>query len=131
MNFYEQQLRNIFGNEFENTKYIGRACYFSFPDGNKVKAEFVTGGVANQYEALKLTAINRNEGSVDQLTLRFRDYFTRSSRQGNIPHIWDDYGKVQWYGTPLGSELAALSDAACDYVHMYEPTQNCYMEYNM
>jgi len=131
MNFFEQQLRNIFGNEFEDTKYIGHACYISFPDGNKVKAQFVTGSVSNQYEALKLTTINRNEGTVDQLMLRFRDYFNRSSQNGNIPHIWDDYGKVQWYGTPLGSELASLSDAACEYIHMFEPTQDNTMKYNM
>lgn len=131
MNFFEQQLRNIFGNEFDNTKYIGRACYISFSDGNKVKAEFVTSGRIDHYEALELTAINRNEGTVDQLTLRFRDYFTRSFLPGNTPHIWDNSGKVQWYGTLQGAEFASLSDAACDFVHMYEPAQNEDMDFSM
>ena len=53
MNFYEQQLRNIFGND-DNIKYIGRACYIGLDSETKVKASFVTGIVANQYNALRM-----------------------------------------------------------------------------
>ena len=111
MNFYEQQLRNIFGND-DNIKYIG------LDSETKVKATFVTGIVANQYNALRMEVLNRKDGCIDRLTLRFEDYFTRSAKQGNLPHIWDDKGNVMWYGTPLGSEFAApkpqknMSDAS-------------------
>lgn len=121
MNFYEQQLRNIFGND-DNIKYIGRACYIGLDSETKVKASFVTGIVANQYNALRMEVLNRKDGCIDRLTLRFEDYFTRSAKQENLPHIWDDKGNVMWYGTPLGSELAALTEAAEEYVGCFAPS---------
>ena len=63
----------------------------------------VTGSVANQYNALQLTILNRSEGQVDTLRLRFSDLLgTKATsnpnfRNGVDPHIWDDYGKAVSY----------------------------------
>lgn len=132
MNFFEQQLRNIFG-ESDNIKYIGRSCYIGLDNDTKIKASFVTGIAAKQYNALRLEVLNRKDGCVDRMTLRFEDYFTRSAKQGNLPHLWENDGKTMWYGTPFGSELAALSEAANEYVECFTPTeqtQNEEMEIN-
>ena len=81
-------------------------------DMNRAKIQFVTGIVANQYNALQLTILNRSEGQVDTLRLRFSDLLgTKATsnpnfRNGVDPHIWDDYGKVDWYVyTPPGRTM--------------------------
>lgn len=40
---------------------------------NRAKIQFVTGIVSNQYNALQMTILNRSEGQVDTLRLRFSD----------------------------------------------------------
>ena len=79
--------------------YVGRACYVRLSDMNRAKIQFVTGIVSNQYNALQMTILNRSEGQVDTLRLRFSDLLgtkmtsNPNFRNGVEPHIWDDYGK--------------------------------------
>ena len=58
MNFFQQQLKWILGNqpEFQDAKYVGRACFVPLVDGTRIKAELITCGTHEKYEALKLTA---------------------------------------------------------------------------
>lgn len=128
MNFFQEQLKYLLGGrpEFENAKYVGRACYVLFPDGTKVKAEFVTRGTHEKYEALKLTTMNVAEGAVDSTVLDFEDYFgtVKGSTAGTFtPHIWIYNGKAEWYGSPTYSDKEALADAACEYVGLFSPEQ--------
>ena len=51
MNFFESQLRRLFG-DTEDARFIGRCCFIPADDGNLVKAEFVTQGVHEEYVAL-------------------------------------------------------------------------------
>ena len=62
MTFYEQELRKIVGERYPDATYVGRACYVRLSDMNRAKIQFVTGSVANQYNALQLTILNRSEG---------------------------------------------------------------------
>ena len=100
MTFYEQELRKIVGERYPDATYVGRACYVRLSDMNRAKIQFVTGIVSNQYNALQLTILNRSEGQVDTLRLRFSDLLgtkvtsNPNFRNGVDPHIWDDYGKV-------------------------------------
>lgn len=95
MNFFESQLRRLFG-DTEDARFIGRCCFIPADDGNLVKAEFVTQGVHEEYVALQMSVINRADGVIDKTLLRFGDYFSRNSR-GQTPHIWCDSGKHEWY----------------------------------
>lgn len=52
MTFYEQELRKIVGERYPDATYVGRACYVRLSDMNRAKIQFVTGIVANQYNAL-------------------------------------------------------------------------------
>ena len=65
MTFYEQELRKIIGEQYPDATYVGRVCYVRLSDMNRAKIQFVTGSVANQYNALQLTILNRSEGQVD------------------------------------------------------------------
>ena len=77
MTFYEQELRKIVGERYPDATYVGRTCYVRLSDMNRAKIQFVTGIVANQYHALQLTILNRNEGQVDVLRLQLTDLLGR------------------------------------------------------
>ena len=127
MTFYEQELRKIIGERYPDAAYVGRACYVRLSDMNRAKIQFVTGIVSNQYNALHMTILNRSEGQVDTLRLRFSDLFGKKMvnnpnfRDGVIPHIWDDYGKVSWYVYhPTRQDYEILSHAVSDYLEVFQ-----------
>ena len=95
----------ILGNqpEFQDAKYVGRACFVPLVDGTRIKAELITRGTHEKYEALKLTAMNKAEGQIDATILEFKDYFAaqKGSTAGAFtPHIWIYREKPEWYGAP-------------------------------
>ena len=127
MTFYEQELRKIIGEQYSDATYVGRVCYVRLSDMNRAKIQFVTGIVANQYNALQMTILNRSEGQVDTLRLRFSDLLgtkmtsNPNFRSGVEPHIWDDYGKVDWYVYHLTrQDYETLSNAVSDYLEVFQ-----------
>ena len=128
MNFFQGELLTFFRGrpEFRDARYVGRACYVPLPDGTKIKAEFVTGMMGNQYDALRLTAISPTEGKMDTELLRFSDYFRkvpRSNLESITPYMWVYDGKAEWYVAPSKADKAELADAACEYVNLFTPEQ--------
>lgn len=99
MNFFEQELHKIVAPKYPDATYVGRACYVRLDELNRAKIQFVTGIVANQYHALRVSILNRNEGQVDVLLLNLSDILGKKQtgnpnfRNGINPYIWDDYGK--------------------------------------
>ena len=83
--------------------------------------------VKASYEAIKLTAINKEDGQIDSTVLDFKDFFR--SRPGSTagsytPHIWTYNEKSEWYGTsPSYSEKEAIGEAASEYVRLFTPEQ--------
>ena len=127
MNFYEQELKKIVGDRYPDATYVGRACYVRLIDTNRAKIQFVTGIVANQYNALQLTILNRNEGQVDVLRLRFTDLLGKKQTNnpnfcdGVDPHIWDSSDGVH---QPTRQDYDTLGDAVSDYLDIFqEPVQ--------
>ena len=127
MTFYEQELRKIVGERYPDATYVGRACYVRLSDTNRAKIQFVTGIVSNQYNALQMTILNRSEGQVDTLRLRFSDLLgtkvtsNPNFRNGVDPHIWDDYGKVDWYVYhPPRQDYEKFSNAVSDYLEVFQ-----------
>lgn len=128
MNFFQEQLSWMLGTQpaFKNAKYIGRACFVPLADGTRIKAEFVTRGTQQKYEALKLTAINKAEGQIDTTVLDFKDFFAEQKESASgtvVPHIWIYREKAEWYGMPQYSEKEALAEAANDYIELFSPMQ--------
>ena len=103
MNFFEQELHRIVAPKYPDATYVGRACYVRLNELNRAKIQFVTGIVANQYHALRISILNRNEGQVDALLLNLSDILGKKQtnnpnfKNGITPYIWDDYGKADWY----------------------------------
>lgn len=133
MNQFEQELRKLFVHDalFEDTKFIGRMCYGKIGDNIRVRAELTTLGHADHYEALKITMLNRTEGVIDTVNIRFSDLYGKKQvcnpnfREGVNPHLWYDNGRLEWYVyKPTPADFEQLSEAVDSYLEMFrEPTQ--------
>jgi len=126
MNFFEGELRQMFGNaeNISDAKFIGRTMLGKLDDDLLVKAQFVSTHVAKQYDAIQVSILNRTDGVVDKETMVFGDIIgtkmTRCSDKVN-PYMWEEsVGKAFWY-TPLSiTEKAQISDTVLDYVEMFQ-----------
>ena len=69
MTRYEQELRKLFDGSdlMDCPQYSGRVCVGELGKDLRVRAEFFSAHVADQYDAIRLTVLNRKEGVVDSL----------------------------------------------------------------
>lgn len=128
-NFFEQELRRLFGDGeiIQDPKFVGRACLGDLDGDLRVRAEFITTGYADHYETLRLMVLKRTEGEVDRLVLRMKDVIGVKQVPGNpnfpkgvSPYIWDDCGKAEWYAfRPTAADYQALRRAAGDYLDVF------------
>lgn len=83
--------------------FAGRTCYCDLGNDVRAKLQFVTTGHSGHYSALKATVLNRTEGEVDTLLLRFGDTWGNKQvsnpnfKDGIKPYIWEDGGDTDWY----------------------------------
>lgn len=129
MNFFEQELRKLFGDGsiIESPQFVGRACLGTLGGDLRVRAQFVTGIIANQYNALKIVVLNRTDGPVDTMVLKLKDLLGMKKVPGNPnfsrgvePHIWDDSGNAQWYVyRPTIADYETIRQAADDYLSVF------------
>ena len=129
MNFFEQELRKLFGDGsiIESPQFVGRACLGTLGGDLRVRAQFVTGIIANQYNALKIVVLNRTDGPVDTMVLKLKDLLGMKKVPGNPnfargvePHIWDDSGSAQWYAyRPTIADYEAIRQATDDYLNVF------------
>ena len=127
MTAFEQELRKIVSPRYPDATYVGRACYVRLSEMNRAKIQFISTHIASQYDALRLTILNRDEGAVDNLVLRFSDLLGKKHtsnpnfRDGVIPHLWDDCGKVAGYVyQPSSRDYQELSDAVGSYLEVFQ-----------
>ena len=133
MTFFEQELKKLFADDtaFMDKRFIGNACYGRLDNNIRIKIRFTTCGVADQYEALKVTLLNRNEGEIDSMMLHFHDLWgikktgNPNFGEGISPHIWGYRDKTEWYVyQPNKDDYQKLADAVRAYVETFqEPIQ--------
>lgn len=133
MNYFEQELRRLFRNDtaVADKRFVGRAFFGKLTDNLRVRVEFVTMGTSDHYEAIKATVINRNDGPVDALTLRFSDLLGKKPvsnpnfRDGISPYIWRYGDKIEWYVyKPTKADYDQISESINGYLDVYrEPLQ--------
>lgn len=141
MTFFEQELQKIFGKDMglSDIRIVGNACYGRLSGDIRMKAYFATGRVADNYEMLKITMLNRREGVIDSVSLHFSDLLGKKRvanpnfRDGICPYIWKDGRNVEWYVyQPDGSDYRKLSQAAENYLDVFrEPAQEQQMGQRM
>ena len=129
MTVYESELRKLFENSdlMDRHRFSGRVCVGELGKDLRVRAEFLSTCVANQYDAIRLTVLNRTEGVVDRTTLRFKDVWGKKPVPGNpnfrsgvLAHLWDDRGDVDWYAYhPSAADYDSLRQAIGQYLSMF------------
>ena len=124
MNFYEQQLKNMFpelDTKSGDTVFAGKAMLSVISDDLRAKVEFVTGRIAGQYEGLRLSIINKNEGVIDSQSFMFHEIIgMKGSARDRKPLVWDDNGNANLFGyVPTTSELTKIGSKVEDYIWMY------------
>ena len=129
MTFFEKEMRKLFqhGLSFQETIFAGRACYGKLDEDIRVRMEFATEGVADHYSALKVTLLNRKEGPIDSLLLRFSEVLGRKQttnpnfREGISPHIWKNGNDFAWYVyQPTAADYKTLADAVGSYTSLFQ-----------
>lgn len=141
MNFYQAELLKIAGSceHFHAPRCVGRACIGRLTEDVTVKLSFKLMGIANQYDAVQIKLINQHEGEIDTQLILLHELWgnikMRSTGDQIYPHIWDDYGKAQWYGfIPTKEQYAALSYEVNLYLSAFtepEQTESEEMGYTM
>ena len=131
--FFEQELWHLFGDgkTFDNPACAGRACLGTLGRDLRVRAQFISTHISGEYDALKLTVLNRTDGPVDTLTLKLKDLLGKKPVPGNpnfrsgvTPHIWDDYGKFEWYAyRPTAADYDTIRQAAKEYLDVFRDRQ--------
>lgn len=141
MTFFEQELQKIFGKDMglSDIRIVGNACYGRLSGDIRMKAYFDTRRVADNYEVLKITMLNRREGVIDSVSLHFSDLLGKKKvanpnfRDGICPHIWKNGGKAEWYVyKPTEADYRQFSVAAAGYLDVFrEPAQEQQMGQGM
>lgn len=83
--------------------------------------------ISGQYDALKLTVLNRINGPVDIQVLKLGDILGKKPipgnpnfREGVAPHIWDNYGKFEWYAyRPTEADYETVRQAVGRYLDVF------------
>ena len=132
-NFFEQELQKLFGDGkiIDDPAFSGRSCYGTLGKDLRVRAQFITTRVSDEYDALKLAVLNRTEGQVDAQILRLKDLLGKKPVPGNpnfpngvSPYIWNDYGKLEWYAfTPTAADYETIRQAAEQYLGVFRDRQ--------
>ena len=132
-NIFESELRKLFEDDklIETPQFVGRECVGSLGGELRVRAQIIHTCVSGNYDALKLTVLNRTEGPVDTITLDFLDIWGRKPVPNNpnfpdgvAPHIWEYNGKYEWYAyTPNASDYRKLRETAKSYLDTFRAPQ--------
>ena len=121
----EKELQQMFCNDeiMQNVKIVGNTCYGRLTDQIRVKINFNTGMVADNYDCLKVTLLNRNEGVIDNIVFKFGEIWGK--KNDIIPHLWRDGSEVDWYiYHPTKQDYKELVDAVRTYLCVFrEPME--------
>lgn len=135
MNFFENELRKIMEKSsiLTDQRYVGRVCYGRINEDVCARIEFATLGVSDHYAGMKTSIINRKDGVVDSLLLRFSDIFGKRKvsnpnfKDGIIPYIWTNAGESEWYVFKPGeADYKKLTGEIDNYLSVFQEMEmNC------
>lgn len=128
MNFFEQELRKLFESDYPNATFVGRKCYIPLGTRTRASIFFAAGEIADHYDRLHIEVIDREQGRIDRLILRFADLLGMKRLSGGRtlePHIWIYKNEVMWYtGQPTRQEYQMLREAVSDYIQLYQAPEH-------
>ena len=95
MTFFEKELHRLFDDSeciSEDAVFAGKTMIAPIGEDLRAKVQFVYTNTHAKYDALRLTIINRHEGTVDSETFKFKDII--GMKGDREPHIWEDGQRV-------------------------------------
>ena len=98
MTFFEKELHRLFDDSeciSADAVFAGKTMIAPIGEDLRAKVQFVYTNTHAKYDALRLTIINRHEGTVDSETFKFKDII--GMKGDREPHIWEDGQRVDWY----------------------------------
>ena len=131
--FFDQELWRLFGDGkiIDSPSCAGRTCFGTLGKDLRVRIQFVSTHISGEYNALKLTVLNRTDGPVDTLVLKLKDLLGKKPVPGNpnfrsgvVPYIWNDCGKFEWYAyRPTAADYKKIRHAAEQYLNVFRDRQ--------
>lgn len=121
MKFFEDELFKIFG-EFESlsesTLFSDKTMISNIGDNLRAKVSFVSTGIKDNYDALRIQIIHRDRGELDSHTLRFSDMI--GTKNGKQPYAWVYNNQAEWYNyTPTTSDRTLIREKVENYISMW------------
>ena len=128
LTFFEKELHRLFDDSeriSDDTVFAGKTMITKIGEDLRAKVQFVNTKISGQYDALRLTIINRHEGTVDSETFKFSDII--GMKGDREPHIGEDGQRVDWYiYHPTASDYNFITDVVEDYISMYADQDYCF-----
>ncbi|RGX56795.1 hypothetical protein DWV16_00270 [Anaerotruncus sp. AF02-27] len=125
---FEKELRKLFDHDalFDDARFVGRSCYGRLDGDLRVQAQFISLSIQSQFDALKISLLNRKEGVVDTAVLRFDEVWgikktaNPNFREGVHPHLWQDGNELCWYVyQPTPADFETLSGQVDGYLAVF------------
>lgn len=125
MSFFTEELKKC-TEGFKGRKCIGNAMYIPLGGNNRLKIFFTTLGYADHYEALSISAVDKNNGVIDKTTIKFADIWGKRQvsnpnfKDGITPYVWKYGNDVNWYVyTPTLCDMELLAEQISDYAELF------------
>lgn len=121
MKFFEDELRKIFGESERlsaDTLFSDKTMISDIGDNLRAKVSFVSTFVKDNYDALRIQIIHRDQGELDSHTLKFSDMI--GIKNGQKPYAWIYNNKAEWYSyTPTMSDRELIQEKVEEYISMW------------
>ena len=121
MKFFEDELRKIFGESerlSEDTLFSDKTMISDIGDNLRAKVSFISTFVKDNYDALRIQIIHRDQGELDSHTLKFSDMI--GIKNGQKPYAWIYNNKAEWYAyTPTMNDRELIQEKVEDYISMW------------
>lgn len=133
MNFFEQELRKLFGDGrvIDDPHFSGRTCMGTLGGDLRVRVQFATSDHAEHYDTLEAAVLNRTDGPVDTLSLKLKELLGKKAVPNNPnfsggvePHIWIYRETAEWYAyCPTAMDYQAMRQAVGNYLDVFRDRQ--------
>ena len=101
---------------------IGDMLYIKLDGERRAKVGLYNTWCADNYDAINLFIIDKNNGQIDGKTVKFSTLFecmqdmTHPNKIGK--HIWVSNGNYNWYGKPTQKDLEAIRETVVNYIEL-------------
>lgn len=126
MDFFEKEMRNMFGNtgSIKDKVFVGKTMIAKLDNEKLLKLEFTNSRVAGKYDSITLSVINRNEGVIDKQRINFSEVIGKYNMGNGLdpvdPHMWEYNGKPEWYTQISNPQKAEIADKVLEYAEMFQ-----------